>query len=86
MKIIYSVKFQHALKKFPLALVEKVIERTILFEKNIFDSRLNTHKLHGKLKNLWSFSVNEKYRVLFQFGKNKKEVILLDVGDHGLYK
>lgn len=86
MKIIYSSKFQHVLKKQPLTLVEKVIEQAVLFEKNHFDPRLHTHKLHGKLKNLWSFSIDEKYRILFQFEKSKNEVIFLDVGDHDLYK
>lgn len=86
MKIIHSSRFQHTFKKQSLALVEKIIERTVLFQRNPFDSRLHTHKLHGKLKNLWSFSIDGKYRILFQFGKSKNEVIFLDVGDHDLYK
>lgn len=55
-----------------------------IFRKNPFDQRLKTHKLHGKIKNLWSFSINAKYRVVFEF--DNSDVILLDVGDHKIYQ
>jgi mRNA-degrading endonuclease YafQ of YafQ-DinJ toxin-antitoxin module len=84
MKIIYSAKFERSFKKLPVFLVEKVIERTILFKKNRFDLCLDTHKLHGKLKNQWSFSIDKKYRILFEF--DNSDVIFLDVGDHEIYK
>jgi len=84
MKIIYSSKFKRSFKKLTTFLVEKTIERTIIFEKNPFDPRLDTHKLHGKLKTKWSFLINGKNRVLFEF--DKSDVIFLDVGDHDLYR
>jgi len=55
-----------------------------MFRNNPFDTRLKTHKLHGKLKDLWSFSIDERYRVLFEFDGD--DVIFLDVGDHDMYK
>ncbi len=55
-----------------------------MFRKNKFDPRLETHKLHGKLKDLWSFSVGNKYRIVFEF--DNSDVIFLDIGDHDLYK
>ncbi|OHA02023.1 MAG: hypothetical protein A3C11_00005 [Candidatus Sungbacteria bacterium RIFCSPHIGHO2_02_FULL_49_12] len=84
MKIFQSNKFERSLKKLPRHTIEKAIERIFLFEQNPFDRRLDTHKLHGKLKNLWSFSVIDRIRVLFEF--DKSDVILLDIGDHDLYR
>lgn len=84
MKIIYSAKFERSFKKLPVSLVEKVIERTTLFEKNHFNPCLDTHKLHGKLKNQWSFSIDKKYRILFEF--DNSDVIFLDIGDHEIYQ
>ena len=37
------------------------------FSQNPFDPRLRTHKLTGKLKGLWSFSVAYDCRVIFKF-------------------
>ncbi|MBI3075031.1 MAG: hypothetical protein HYY92_02355 [Parcubacteria group bacterium] len=63
--------------------MEKTVERTVLFKSNPFHPRLNTHKLHGKLKNQWSFSIDNRYQVLFEF--DGAGVIFLDVGAHELY-
>jgi mRNA-degrading endonuclease YafQ of YafQ-DinJ toxin-antitoxin module len=48
-----------------------------------FDPRLKTHKLSGKLKNMWSFSIGYDLRVVFYFTKEKpKKAILIDIGTH----
>ncbi len=67
-------------------LQERVIEKIELFKNPENHKNLSVHKLHGKLKKIYSFSVDRKYRIVFQCGKNKKEDILLVVGDHGVYK
>ncbi len=84
MEIFYDPRFHRSLKKLPKAIAIKTIETAFLFEKDPFDSRLGTHKLHGKLRQLWSFSVDSKYRVLLTLKKG--EAIFLDVGDHDVYK
>lgn len=84
MKIFNSPKFERSFRKLVTALAEKVTERILLFEKNSFDPRLETHKLHGKLKDKWSFSIDKRCRVLFEF--DNSDVVLLDVDDHDLYK
>ena len=54
-----------------------------LFILDAFDSRLKTHKLSGKLKNLWSFSVEYDLRVIFFFTKDQpKKAIFIDIGTH----
>lgn len=59
--------------------------RIALFRRDPFDPRLETHRLRGKLKKLWSFSVDQRYRILFEFlDKSKTEVVFLDVGTHSI--
>ncbi|MGC9602460.1 MAG: type II toxin-antitoxin system mRNA interferase toxin, RelE/StbE family [Minisyncoccia bacterium] len=58
-----------------------------IFHDDPFDARLDTHRLHGKLKNQWSFSIDSRYRILFEFlNKKKDEVVFLDIGNHSLYR
>jgi mRNA-degrading endonuclease YafQ of YafQ-DinJ toxin-antitoxin module len=52
-----------------------------LFSKTPFDRRLRTHKLSGKLEDLWAFSVIYDCRVIFKF-LNGDEILLIDIGGH----
>jgi mRNA-degrading endonuclease YafQ of YafQ-DinJ toxin-antitoxin module len=52
-----------------------------LFILDPFDPTLKTHKLSGKLKDLWSFSVGYDERVLFYFTEDEKAVFV-DMGSH----
>lgn len=54
-------------------------EKMALFLEDPFDSQLRTHKLSGKLKGTWAFSINDDYRVLFEFIE-KDKVLLIDFG------
>ncbi len=57
--------------------------RLELFVNDPFDARLKTHKLSGKLKDLWSFSIEYNLRVVFYFTKDKpKKAIFVDIGTH----
>ena len=51
------------------------------FSKNPFASPLRTHKLTGKLKGLWSFTIDYDCRIIFRF-INDHEVLLIDIGKH----
>ena len=84
MVIYHSEHFNRAYKKLPDEIKTKAEKREQLFRADPFYSLLNTHKLHGKLKDQWSFSVDDRYRVLFEF--NGADVVFLDVGAHELYK
>lgn len=58
-------------------------ERLELFVVDPFDAKLKTHKLSGKLKDLWSFSVGYDLRVVFYFTKNKpRKAVFIDIGTH----
>ena len=57
--------------------------RLELFINDPFDSKLKTHKLSGKLKGLWSFSIEYDLRVVFFFTDEKpKKAIFVDLGTH----
>jgi mRNA-degrading endonuclease YafQ of YafQ-DinJ toxin-antitoxin module len=50
--------------------------------KKAFDHRLKTHKLQGKLKELWSYSVEYDLRILFYFTDEGRRVVFVDIGKH----
>lgn len=75
MKIFYHPRFERAYKKLSAELKSKAEIKEKLFRDNPFHPSLDTHKLHGKLKNQWSFSIDKKYRILFEF--ENSDVIFL---------
>lgn len=60
---------------------EKFWHSLELFSKDIFNSKLRTHKLTGRLQGLWAFSCSYDCRVIFKF-INRNEVLLIDTGSH----
>ena len=62
-------------------LEEKFWQRLEIFLQDPFDSRLRTHKLTGKLRELWSFSVEYDMRVIFYF-VTETQVVFVDIGTH----
>lgn len=85
MKVYYLPKFVKLYKKLPIDLREEVKEKIGLFQSEPNHPFLKTHKLKGSLKVFYSFSVNYRYRVIFEY-LSKNEVVLLAVGDHDVYK
>ena len=83
--ILYEPHFERAYKKLTPDLKTAFMERLPIFKRDCFDVRLKTHKLSGKLKDKWSFSLNYSYRVLFKFLK-PGQVGFIDVGDHNIYQ
>jgi addiction module RelE/StbE family toxin len=85
MQVLYAQKFVHEYKKLLPQMKVLIQEREAVFKANPFDFALRTHKLHGRLRDLWSFSVDFRYRIIFRFAENDT-VIFLDVGDHEMYE
>lgn len=53
------------------------------FTDDPFNTKLKTHKLSGKLKGMWSFSIERNLRVVFYFTKDKPpKAIFVDIGSH----
>jgi addiction module RelE/StbE family toxin len=83
-KIYFHPQFKKSYKKLPLTIKKKAEIKEKLFRENPFHPALKTHKLKGKLKDIWSFSVDNKYRIIFIFDNN--DVIFLDIGGHEIYE
>lgn len=85
MIILSLSEFRKAFKKLPKRVQLAPIEREKIFKGNPFDPRLDTHKLHGKYKKYWSFTVVGQYRIMFAFS-GSDIVEFLDIGTHDIYK
>lgn len=85
MKVKVSPRFEKNYKKLPKEIKEKAKEKELIFRENPFDSRLKTHKLSGKDKECWAFSIDYSYRIKFIF-LNDEEVLFLNIGTHEIYR
>lgn len=87
--IYLTSKFRKAYKKLPKQIKEKAKRREKIFRENPFNPILETHPLGGKYKDYWAFSIDNSYRIMFQFlDATKIEVvfIFINVGTHNIYK
>lgn len=78
-------QFEKDFLGLPNKLRVKAVKKIRLFEVNCFNPALYTHKLKGIIKGFWSFSVDNRYRVVFRFLPSK-EVIYYRIGLHEIYK
>lgn len=84
-EIVYKPEFVRLYSGLMVELQNEVKEKIELFRDAKNYKMLRVHKLHGKMKGSYSFSVNYKFRIVFQpEGKNK--VAMLTIGDHDIYK
>ena len=87
MRIFYTPTFLKKWKKLPTQIQKLAEKKEKIFRKNPFDDRLKTHKLRGKFKNLYSFSINYSYRIIFEISKTEKEIYYFHTTDnHNIYK
>ncbi|MGK7945185.1 MAG: type II toxin-antitoxin system YafQ family toxin [Microcystaceae cyanobacterium] len=83
-KISFSDSFKRSFKKRikgNTSLERKFKMKLERFKDNPFDQSLKTHKLSGKLKDLWSFSLEYDLRILFYF-THDNNVVCVDIGTH----
>ena len=74
------------MKKFSKALQEEIFEKIEFFRDPSNHKALKVHKLGGGLRGSYSFSINHKIRVVFDYLPTKPQgVLLLVVGDHDVY-
>ena len=82
--VFFSPSFKRAFKKRiagQKALEEKFWQRVEIFTNDPFDPRLRTHKLSGKLDELWSFSFAYDLRVVFYILPQNR-VMFENIGTH----
>lgn len=82
MQVNVSSRFQKSFGKLHPVIQEKAIVRMKIFEENNGrDARLGVHKLHGKKKEEWAYSVDRSYRITFLFLESNR-VLYTDIGTH----
>ncbi|MBU1126539.1 MAG: type II toxin-antitoxin system mRNA interferase toxin, RelE/StbE family [Patescibacteria group bacterium] len=72
----------------PPELKEEAMEKIELLRDVKNHKQIKVHKLGGRLKGRYSFSVNFKTRIVFRYLNTKKpqEVLLTAIGDHDVYR
>lgn len=83
-EIAFSSSFKRAFKKRVVGHANteaRFWERVDAFKNNPFEPKLRTHKLSGKLKDMWGFSIEYDLRVVFYFVDTKRAVFV-DIGTH----
>lgn len=86
MEVSLKPRFLRKLKKLPDSLREEVFDKIDLFKDPRNHSSLKVHKLHGAMHGCWSFSVNYRYRIVFEWEKPNESAVLLTIGDHSIYE
>ena len=84
-KIYPTTHFVKSYKNLPEKIRTLSRQKEGIFLADPFDSQLKTHKLKGRLKHYWSYSVDYQYRVMFRFIDNTT-VLYLDIGKHDIYR
>ncbi|MBP9864586.1 hypothetical protein KBC54_04020 [Patescibacteria group bacterium] len=87
MEVAFAPSFIRALKALPLELQEEALEKIDAFQDIQNHKQLRVHALTGRLDGRFSFSVNFKTRIVFQFSSRKpKTAYLLMIGNHSIYQ
>lgn len=85
MKIYYSSKFAKEYKRLPKKVKLLAEKKEVIFRNNPFETRLKTHKLSGKLKDYYSFSLDYQTRIIFEI-RDKNTVWFHSVGTHEIHR
>ena len=83
-EIIYAPHFTRKFKRLPEKLQEETLTKIEAFKDVKNHGALKVHKLRGHFTGCFSFSVNYKFRIVFEY-VSKDEVALLSIGDHKIY-
>lgn len=86
LNVKYTKLFLRQFKKLSPVIQKKAKIAIEKFQKNPKGKSLKAHKLKGELQDFYSFSIDYKYRIVFEIKKDKKEINLLKVGDHKIYE
>jgi addiction module RelE/StbE family toxin len=82
---VVSRRFLKNWSKLDVRTKKETVRKIDIFLENPYFPSLKTHKLSGKLKDCWSFSVSHNLRIMFRFGGGKT-VEFIDIGSHQIYK
>ncbi len=83
-EVYFSEQFLKKLDRLERDVKEEVYAKTEKFRHLSNHPMLKVHKLHGKMKDKYSFSVSYKIRITFKY-ITKNSVVFLTVGDNNIY-
>ena len=84
-KIHYTSVYLKSYQKLPKHIQETQNKKEKLFRENVHNPSVKTHKLKGRYKKYYSYSVTRSYRVIFRFIK-QNEALFYDIGTHKIYQ
>jgi addiction module RelE/StbE family toxin len=84
-EIQYSKKFIKEIKKLSQEILDVAIKKEEIFRINPLHPSLRLHELHGKFKGIWSISLTNNYRIIFERMSNG-DILFISVGKHDVYK
>ncbi|MEK7116922.1 MAG: hypothetical protein AAB837_02045 [Patescibacteria group bacterium] len=86
-EVVYAPSFVKQFQTLEKNLAEEALEKIELFKNRRNHKQLKVHKLKGPFSGWYSFSVNYRIRILFEYPlKSRKEVLLLAIDDHDIYR
>ncbi len=85
MVIEYSHQFLKMYKRLPAQVQQAAEAKENIFRENPFHPSLRTHKLTGKLRDYWAFSIGYNYRIIYSF-VTTRQVHWHAVGTHSIYQ
>ncbi|MDP3883125.1 MAG: type II toxin-antitoxin system RelE/ParE family toxin [Candidatus Staskawiczbacteria bacterium] len=86
MEIFLTKEFKENFACLGQQIQKRAEKQIIIFKNNPFYPSLHTEKLVPKSKEVWSFRVDKRYRIVFRF-MGREKVVFLTVGPHDwIYK
>lgn len=81
MRILLSDEFRENFSCLEKQIQKRADKQIVIFKNNPFYPSLHTEKLAPKSKEVWSFRIDKKYRVVFRF-LDENSVLFLTIGPH----
>jgi addiction module RelE/StbE family toxin len=84
-KILYTDKFLRLFKKLPDTIKNASHNKVEIFKINPLHPSLRLHELKGKFSGLWSITINNNYRLIFE-RKGNGDIVFISIGKHDIYR
>ena len=83
--VLYSKGFKKQHAALPDDIKRKAAKAVGFFMENVLHPSLRIHKLSGKLKGLWSISIDRRCRIIMRPMKDNT-YLFISIGDHAIYE
>ena len=85
--VFFKPSFIKQMNRLEKGLADEAVEKIELFKDPENHEMLKVHKLHSQFSLFFSFSVDYRMRIVFQYlSKKKDEAVLLVIDDHDVYR